>query len=112
MSAIFISHSSKNKDFAIEVRERLYGRGYQSVFLDVDRDDGIIAGEKWESVLYRELRSCQAIILLMSEDWLTSRWCFAELSHAREKGKAVIGLRLAKIGASLVSDTHAIPFTP
>ena len=55
MSAIFISHSGKNIELAVALRERMAAKGYRSVFLDVDRDDGIIAGEKWEQVLYRTL---------------------------------------------------------
>ena len=113
MSAIFISHSGKNIELAVALRERMAAKGYRSVFLDVDRDDGIIAGEKWEQVLYRELRWCQVVVALISDEWLASRWCFAELSHAREKGKAVIGLRLApETGAPHLKDTQLISFTP
>ena len=113
MSAIFISHSSKNKDLACELYQRLQAKHYHSVFLDVDRDDGIIAGEKWEKVLYRELRTCQVLIALVSKQWLASRWCFAEFSHAREKGKTIIGLQLAnKINQSVLNDTQVIQFTP
>ena len=65
-------------------RRAYSAKGYQSVFLDLERDDGIVAGEKWEQVLYRELRTCQVVITLMSEYWLNSRWCFAEATHARE----------------------------
>jgi hypothetical protein len=59
MSTIFISHSSKDVELAKEVHARLEAAGFRSVFLDVDRDDGILAGEKWEPVLYRELRTCR-----------------------------------------------------
>jgi hypothetical protein len=113
MSAIFISHSSKDKDLAAEVYARLRSKDYQSIFLDQERDDGILAGEKWEQVLYRELRACQVVIALVSEDWLTSRWCFAEAPHAREKGKTMIGLELAPgLDRSLFMDTQLLDFTP
>src|SRR5262245_25808426 len=113
MSTIFISHSSKDADLAEEVYARLKAKGYESVFLDQDRNDGILAGKKWEQVLYRELRTCQVLVTLMSENWLNSRWCFAEATHAREKGKTVIGLQVTPgIEKSILSDTHLIDFTP
>ena len=112
MSAIFISHSSKDKDLAIEVCACLKAKGYKSVFLDLDRDDGIIPGDEWEQVLYRELRTCQVLIALMSKNWLSSRWCFAEATHAREKGKRIIGLKLSPdLDVSVLNDTQHFDFT-
>src|SRR5262249_12450372 len=93
------------------LHERLLGNGYLSVFLDLDRDDGIVAGDKWEHVLYRELRSCQVLIALISENWLSSAWCFAEATHAREKGKSILGLRLSPtLKFSFLSDIQCIDF--
>jgi hypothetical protein len=106
MATIFISHSSKDNEVAREIHDRVVEMGYESVFLDLDRDDGIIAGEKWEQVLYRELRSCQVLVVLLSENWLSSRWCFAEATHGREKGKTVIALALASgVDKSVLGDT-------
>ena len=111
MSAIFISHSSKDKKLALNLHKKLLSKGYKSVFLDLDRDDGIVAGDKWEEDIYRELKSCQVLIALISENWLASGWCFAEATHAREKGKRILGLRLSPtIQASILSDTQFINF--
>jgi len=112
MAAIFISHSSRDRDAAIELRERLKERKYVSVFLDLDREDGIVVGEQWERVLYRELRSCQVVIALVSGAWLDSRWCFAEATHAREKGKRILGLNLTEAPPQIFSDTQLIDFRP
>lgn len=113
MSAIFISHSSKDHDFAIQLHAQLKTRGHESVFLDAERNDGILGGEQWERVLYRELRRCQVLVALISKDWLESRWCFAEATHAREKGKAIIGLSLCSgLEQSLLGDTQLIDLSP
>lgn len=83
MSTIFISHSSVDNALAVELLDWLKTQGYQSVFLDLDPDEGIEAGDHWEKVLYRELVSCSLVLALVTENWLASKWCFAEATHAR-----------------------------
>lgn len=112
MSAIFISHSSTDRHLASDLHARLRDKGYRSVFLDQDRDDGILPGDKWETELYRELRSCQLVIALVGDNWLRSQWCFAEATHAREKGKTIVGLMLqSPTDCSLLADSQLIDFT-
>src|SRR5262245_32678375 len=92
MSAIFISHSSKDSGLARAVEERLGSRDYHSVFLDLDPEKGLIGGQSWERTLYRKLRACRAVIALCTDDYLRSHWCFAEIALARMEGKPVIGI--------------------
>jgi len=95
MSAIFISHSSKDNDEAERFASWLEKQGYGSIFLDVNPDDGLIAGSDWERALYAKLRSCRAVIILCSERSMASDWCFAEATHARSLGKDVFPVRIA-----------------
>ena len=92
MSAIFISHSSKDVRLARAIEARLRSREYHSVFLDLDPEKGIVGGQSWERTLYRKLRACRAVIALCTDDYLRSHWCFAEIALARMEGKPVIGL--------------------
>jgi WD40 repeat protein len=92
MSAIFISHSSKDTSLAKAVESRLGHREYHSVFLDLDPEKGIVGGQSWERTLYRKLRACRAVIALCTNEYLRSHWCFAEIALARMEGKPVIGL--------------------
>jgi len=39
--------------------------------------------------VYRYLRQCQALLIVLTPDWLASKWCFAEFALARMQGKAV-----------------------
>ncbi|MEO5734352.1 MAG: TIR domain-containing protein [Rubrivivax sp.] len=94
MSAIFISHSSRDDAFADELKTWLYEQGYRSLFLDFDPADGIPAGRHWEQELYRQLRACHAVIVLCSEASMESDWCFAEITHARALGKLIFPLRI------------------
>ena len=73
MSAIFISHSSKDKALAAEVKARLAAQGQRAIFLDLDPENGIPAGRDWEQELYQQLRACQAVIVLCSQDSMASK---------------------------------------
>lgn len=70
------------------------------MFLDFDPQDGIAAGREWEQELYRQLRDCQAVLVLCSESSMASPWCFAEIAYAKALGK---NLFPAKIGACAIN---------
>jgi hypothetical protein len=94
MSAIFISHSNKDNVAAANLKQQLTRKGYQSVFLDFDPQDGIPPGRDWERELYQQLRSCQAVIVLCSKHSMASPWCFAEITHAKALGKPIFPIKV------------------
>src|SRR5262245_34957552 len=100
MSAIFISHSSTDNVLAKAIEQRLASRHHHSVFLDLDPEKGIVAGQSWERTLYRKLRSCRAVIAVCTNDYLRSHWCFAEIALARMEGKPVLALLSNPLGES------------
>ncbi len=73
--------------------------GHESLFLDFDPADGIRGGSDWKQVLYDRLCRCQAVIVLLSENWLASKWCFAEAVQARGAGKQLIFAKIASCEA-------------
>ena len=75
MSSIFISHSSKDNDWAASFKTKLAEAGHRSIFLDFDPEDGIPAGRSWEKELYAQLKSCQAVVVLCSKHSIGSSWC-------------------------------------
>jgi WD40 repeat protein len=88
---IFISHSSKDKEAALTLRQKLLDHGYgtKQLFLDSDAESGIPAGSKWEQELYAHLKDCQALLVVCSANLQNSKWCFAELVFAKAMGKAI-----------------------
>ena len=94
MSRIFISHNSADNKITEEIRLRLVAAGHTGVYVDFDPELGIPSGRDWEMELYRELRTCQAMIVLCSKASIQSHWCFAEITHAKSVGKPVIPVRL------------------
>ena len=53
MARIFIIHSSANNDRAIQLRDCLVANGWDDIFLDLDPERGIAAGERWKEALAR-----------------------------------------------------------
>src|SRR5712664_1537237 len=90
MPAIFISHSSLDQQIANDVKTALDQFGFERVFLDFDKVTGLDAGENWEKRLYEELSRCHAVILVLTPNWLASKWCFAEMTQARALGKVIL----------------------
>ena len=94
MSLIFISHSSEDNEVSAELHHRLAEQGHRSVFLDFEPADGIAAGREWEQELYRQLRVCQAVIVLCSQHSMASPWCFAEITHSKALGKHIFPVKI------------------
>jgi hypothetical protein len=76
--------------------------GYEEVFLDIDKDTGVGAGEEWEKTLYEKLTRCHAIVLVLTPNWLTSTWCRIELAMARSLGKVILPIICAPLGEHYV----------
>ncbi|MDQ3581458.1 MAG: toll/interleukin-1 receptor domain-containing protein [Pseudomonadota bacterium] len=49
------------------------------------------------------MRQCQAVIALLTPSWLASKWCFAELVQARERGKAIFPVEVQPCAAGGVN---------
>jgi hypothetical protein len=52
------------------------------------------------------------VIALLSDNWLTSRWCFTEVTQARALGKPIFPVRVAACdAASVLPDVQHIDLT-
>ena len=67
----------------------LKSQGFETAFLDFDKEGGIPPGADWEKTLYRAVEQSQAVIIIQTPSWLASKWCFAEFTQARALGKAI-----------------------
>ena len=83
MSRIFLSHSSRDNFEAVALGDWLASVGWDDVFLDFNPDRGIAAGERWERALHAAATRCQAVVFLVSRNWLKSDWCVKEYALAR-----------------------------
>jgi conflict system STAND superfamily ATPase/TIR domain-containing protein len=89
MSRIFLSHSSKDDFEAVAIGDWLRENGWDDVFLDVDPAQGIHPGERWERALHEHATRCEAVVFLVSRNWLVSDWCRREYELARKLNKRI-----------------------
>ena len=94
MGEIFISYASADAALAARVAAGVRQAGHR-IFLDSDREDGIVPGTGWQKTLLRELRLCDAVVFLNSSVSQASMWCHSELVVATELGKRIYSLDLA-----------------
>jgi tetratricopeptide (TPR) repeat protein len=99
MSKLFLSHASANNADAVALRDWLREEGWTDVFLDVDPDPevGISPGERWERGLNEAASRCEAVLFLVSQAWLDSRWCLIEFNLARRLNKRLFGVLIEEI---------------
>ena len=104
MSYLFISHSSKNNFHAIAIQDWLVTQGWDELFLDLDPERGIVAGQRWEKALHDAASRCDAVLFLVSQDWLDSEWCRKEFRLAHRLNKRIIGLLIEDIDIDTLPD--------
>src|SRR5262245_61569148 len=112
VNTVFISYSHHDAAVAATVRDWLHDQEYHSLFVAFDIHDGIPPGSAWGRELLRHVRRCDVVVALCSESYRQSRWCFAELVHAKAHDKPIIPLRLDESAPhELLADTQAVDFT-
>jgi formylglycine-generating enzyme required for sulfatase activity len=93
VSRIFLSHSSSSNAEAVALRDWLADNGWKDeIFLDLDPQRGIAAGERWERTLNEAANRCEAVLFLVSKAWLASVWCRKELNLAHRLNKRLFGV--------------------
>jgi hypothetical protein len=58
MGFLFISHSSTNNGEALALQQWLIEQGWGDLFLDLDPERGLVAGEGWERALHQAVNRC------------------------------------------------------
>jgi len=81
MSRIFLSHSSSNNAEAAALYNWLKREGWDDIFLDVKPERGIVAGERWERALNQAAHRCEAVLFLVSREWLASGRSCCQVEH-------------------------------
>jgi formylglycine-generating enzyme required for sulfatase activity len=100
MSRLFISYSSTNDDWAIALHDWLIREGWSGeddIFLDFDPERGIVAGQRWAKALEDAATRCEAVLFIISEEWLASKWCGDEYQLANKYNKKLFALLIDDI---------------
>jgi TIR domain len=100
LARLFISHSSRNDDWAIALKDWLVREGWSGpddIFLDLDPERGIAAGQRWRHALEDAATRCEAVLFLVSQEWLGSKWCVDEYQLANRLNKKLFALLIDDI---------------
>lgn len=62
------------------------------IFLDLDPERGIAAGQKWQQAFADAATRCEAVLFIVSADWLTSTWCQDEYQLSNKYNKKLFAL--------------------
>jgi len=100
MSRIFISHSSLDNNLAERTRDWLVANGWNDIFLDLDPVRGLSPGERWQNALKHAADRCEAVLFLISPNWLSSRWCLSEFLLAKQLGKRLFPIVTGDVAIS------------
>jgi WD40 repeat protein len=92
VARLFISHSSANNAAALALCKWLSEQGFDDVFLDIDPERGLVAGQRWQQALKAAADRCEAVLFLVSPAWISSKWCLAEFLLAKTLHKRIFGL--------------------
>ncbi len=87
-SADFISHCGINNDWALRVRDWLVKNGWDDLFLDLDPERDLKAGERWQPALREAADHSEVVLFLVSRAWADSRWYAAEYLLTKQVGKS------------------------
>src|SRR5262245_1962084 len=97
---LFISHSSKNDDWALALQDWMVREGWSGqddIFLDFDPERGIAGGQRWAMALEEAATRCEAALFLVSEEWLASKWCADECQLANKLNKKLFALLISDV---------------
>ena len=70
----------------------MIAQGWDDLFLDLDPERGLKAGERWQAALKAAAERCQMVLFLISPAWAASRWCLAEFLLALQMNKRIFGV--------------------
>jgi len=82
MNEIFISYSSANRDFALQIEERL--EQFFNVWID---REGIEGGMQWEKAITDALKGCTVFIVIVTSESNESEWVARETILAEQLNK-------------------------
>ncbi|MEO8935547.1 MAG: TIR domain-containing protein [Burkholderiaceae bacterium] len=98
MTRVFISHSHADNGLALALGQWLEYEGWSDYFLDIHPTNGLsAAGESWSAALYRAIDRCEAVLFLISHDWIESRECYGEFRDAKNLGKHLFGVKVGPV---------------
>jgi hypothetical protein len=105
---VFISHSHKDNELVRDLARRLRLAGLEPW---VDLHD-IPAGSKWKKMLHEQIRSADAMLLLVTPSALRSPWMMTELGMAEGMERIIVPVTAGLSSRDLPEPLQTFQVTP
>ena len=93
MTRVFISHSSRDRDSALRLSAALRDAGFDP-WVDVEQ---LRAGDDWIQQIESAIESCEALVVALTPDALTSKWVRREALVAMELERPLLAALLVAV---------------
>jgi hypothetical protein len=90
--ALFISYSSQDRS-SLDALTTALRRAQQQVWLDQE----LGGGDSWWNKILEKIRSCEVFIVALSNQWLQSKPCQAELRYAQALKRPILPVRVGPL---------------
>jgi TIR domain len=87
---LFISHTNRYMELAGNLRRALADKGIDAFVAH----DQIEPTQQWQDRLETALRTCDALVAIVSPDFSASRWCDQEVGYCMARGVLIVPLSL------------------
>ncbi len=92
MARIYISCSDRDAEASARIKDWLKSQGYEHIAIDELAHSESEKWAGWQKDLSQTLDQCDAAILILTPNWHSSKWCFAEFTEAFSTGKTIFAL--------------------
>lgn len=107
---LFVSYAHRDRPRVDALVSRLRQAGNE-VWLDSD----LVGGRPWWDQVLDELRSCDAVLAVLSRASISSRACCSEREYAAQLGKSILPVALEPMPAALfpadIAQVQVIDYT-
>jgi hypothetical protein len=84
---LFLSYNTLDKGFAGDLKDAMESEFSATVFL---AHECLEVSQEWRGRILEELRSCDVLIALVTENFRVSNWTDQEVGHALAGGKRIV----------------------
>ena len=92
MAKVYVSCADEDIDLSVRIKDWLKFQDYEPVVLgeETRSNRGDMAG--WHRDLAQVLENCDLVLLVLTPEWVASKWCFAEYTKAFSTGKTIVAV--------------------
>ena len=101
MADVCISYAREDRELVLRIVDALKLRG-KEVWFD---EKGIEPSDEWWEAVKEAIDAADAVVFIISRDWIESETCLAELTHATDANKRLLPVKIGDVADGAVPDS-------